>query len=180
MPHKVTLVSAVDHVTEEGRLIGAINTVFVRKTASGTRTYIGTNTDCVGVREAFLQNFPDVRARAEGKAALVIGAGGASRAAVYALWKWLGARKIYIVNRLESEAAAMIASFREADAFTGELVWVGSVEQARELETPVLVVGTVPDLVPMEEGEIVARDVVDCFLGGSRRGLCWRCVIIRS
>ena len=54
MPHKVALVPAVDAVTEEGRMIGAINTVFQRKSPSGEIRCIGTNTDCVGVREAFL------------------------------------------------------------------------------------------------------------------------------
>ncbi|KAH8712039.1 hypothetical protein GQ44DRAFT_812862, partial [Phaeosphaeriaceae sp. PMI808] len=57
MPYRVSL-NAVDAITEEARMIGAINTVFQRKSAIGEIQYIGTNTDCVGVREAFLQNCP--------------------------------------------------------------------------------------------------------------------------
>lgn len=60
MPHKATLVSAVDDVTDEGRMIGAINIVFQRKRPFGELRYIRTNTDYVGVHEVFLQGFPDI------------------------------------------------------------------------------------------------------------------------
>ncbi|KAH6866056.1 quinate dehydrogenase [Thelonectria olida] len=131
MPFKVSIMSSLDDVTEEGRVMGAINTVFLRRAADGSTRHIGTNTDCIGVREAFLQNFPEVSTKALGKPALVIGGGGACRAAVFALWKWLGA------------------------SFGGELVHVASIEQAAALEAPVLVVGTVPNFPPKEEGYIL-------------------------
>lgn len=93
MPHKVALISAVDEVTEESRVIGAINTVFVRRAADDSPRYVGTNIDCIGVKEAFLQNFPGVVSISAGKPALVIGAGGACRGAIYALWSgWAPAR----------------------------------------------------------------------------------------
>lgn len=169
MPYKVRMMSAVDEVTEEGRMIGAINTVFLRKSSDGSVRYIGTNTDCVGVREAFAQNFPDALTKAAGKPAMVIGGGGACRAAVYALWKWLGASRIYMVNRLESEVTLIMDSFK-AVGFTGELIHVSSVEQAASLETPVFVVGTVPDFPPKEPGEIMARSIVNHFLDRPEKG----------
>ncbi|KAJ5722020.1 NAD(P)-binding protein [Penicillium malachiteum] len=169
MPYKVTMMSAVDEVTNEGRMIGAINTVFLRKAADGSTRYIGTNTDCIGVREAFLQNFPDIISESTGKPALVIGGGGACRAAIYALWRWMGVKSIYMVNRLESEVRDIIDSFK-ATAFDAELIWVSSVDQAVALEAPVLVVGTVPDFPPKEEGEILARDIVQTFLDKEEKG----------
>ncbi|KAJ5930143.1 NAD(P)-binding protein [Penicillium verhagenii] len=169
MPYKVTLMSAVDDLTDEGRIIGAINTVFIRKTSDGRRRYIGTNTDCVGVREAFLQNYPGILSQSVGKPGLVNGGGGACRAAIYALWKWMGVSKIYIVNRLESEVKSIIDSFR-ATGFDGELVWVSSVEQAAALDAPVLCVGTVPDFPPVEDGEILARKIVETFLEKKEKG----------
>lgn len=169
MPYKVTMMSAVDEVTEEGRMIGAINTVFLRRGGDGTTRYIGTNTDCVGVREAFLQNFPGVMSQAAGKPAMVLGGGGACRAAIYALWKWLGASKIYMVNRLDSEVKAIMEAFK-ASGFGGELVHVSSVAQAEALEAPVLVVGTVPDFPPREPGEVLARDIVNTFLAKPDKG----------
>lgn len=169
MPYKVTMMSAVDEVTEDGRMVGAINTVFLRKGEDGRTKYIGTNTDCTGVREAFLQNFPAIQDIAAGRPALVIGGGGACRAAVYSLWKWFGVSKIYMVNRLESEVLAVIESFQEV-GFTGNLVWVGSEEQAHELDAPVLVVGTVPDFPPKEKGEILAKNISDVFLNKENKG----------
>lgn len=171
MPYKLAMISAVDEVTEEGRMIGAINTVFLRKDPKTHSTrYIGTNTDCVGVREAFLQNYPNILERSRGKPALLIGGGGASRAAIYSLWKWLGASKIYIVNRLDSEVEATMQAFAAAE-FPGELVHVRSVEEAEALEGPVLVVSAVPDFPPREPGEILAREIVDKFLEKPGKGV---------
>ncbi|KAJ5907391.1 NAD(P)-binding protein [Penicillium taxi] len=169
MPYKVSLLPAVDEVTEEGRMVGAINTVFLRRAADGSTRYIGTNTDTIGVRESFLQNCPGVLAQSAGKPALVIGGGGACRAAIYALWKWMGASKIYMVNRLESEVRAIMASFKEA-GLDAELIWVGSTEQAAALEAPTLIVGTVPDIPPKKEGEILAQKIVEIFLSSKTKG----------
>ncbi|KAI0880237.1 NAD(P)-binding protein [Annulohypoxylon maeteangense] len=169
MPYKVSMMSVVDEVTAEGKIIGAINTVFIRKAHDGSPRYIGTNTDCIGVRESFLQNFPDVLEHSTGKPGLVIGGGGACRSAIYALWKWLGASKIYLVNRIESEVTDMIQSLKTA-GFDGELIYVSSVEMAEGLEAPVLVVGTVPDFAPREEGEITARNIITTFLSKERKG----------
>lgn len=150
-------------------MIGAINTVFIRLGSDRKRKYIGTNTDCIGVREAFLQNYPDILERCTGKPALVIGGGGACRSAVYTLWKWLGASKVYLVNRIPEEVAAVISAFRET-GFEGELVHVSTLEQARGLETPVLVVGTVPDFPPTELGEVLVRGIVTEFLERGEKG----------
>ncbi|KAI2463021.1 NAD(P)-binding protein [Annulohypoxylon bovei var. microspora] len=169
MPYKVSMMSVVDEVTAEGKIIGAINTVFIRRAHDGSPRYIGTNTDCIGVRECFLQNFPDVLEHSTGKPGLVIGGGGACRSAIYALWKWLGTSKIYLVNRLESEVTDVIQSLRTA-GFDGELIHVSSVEMAETLEAPVLVVGTVPDFPPREEGEITARNIITTFLSKEIKG----------
>lgn len=169
MPHKVTFLSEVDDVTEEARMIGAINTIFIRADESGRRRYIGTNTDSIGVREAFLQNFPNLLATSTGRPALVIGGGGACRSSIYTLDKWLGASKIYLVNRLDAEVTAVIEEF-VGRGFKGEFVHVRSVEQAKGLETPTLVVSTVPDHPPKEAGELVARDITAHFLERPEKG----------
>jgi quinate dehydrogenase len=171
MPHKVTFLSEVDAVTEEAKVIGAINTVFKRKDANGKTRYIGTNTDCIGIRDAFLLNFPDVLPRSTGHPALIIGGGGACRSSVYALWKWMGASKIYLVNRFRDEVTDIISSFDACPEFTGTLVHVETVEQAKALESPVLIVGTVPDLIPKQPNEILARAVVMTFLEKESKGL---------
>jgi shikimate 5-dehydrogenase len=45
----------------------------------------------------------DEEGRGRGRLALVVSAGGASRAAVYALGVGLGCRTVYMINREESE-----------------------------------------------------------------------------
>ena len=169
MPYKVSLISAVDDVTVEGRKIGAINTVFLRQDPEGITRYIGTNTDCVGVREAFLQNFPNILEQSPGKPSMVIGAGGTCRAAIYALSEWFGASCIYLVDRLESEALAVIESF-EAAGIRAKLQWVSSERQAEQLQAPKLIVGTVPDFPANEPEEILAGKICDIFLNKSAKG----------
>jgi quinate dehydrogenase len=169
MPHKVAFTSEVDDLTEEGRMIGAINTVFIRLDEKGNKRYIGTNTDCIGIRESFYQNYPDILKTSVGKPALVQGGGGACRSAVYTLHKWLGASKIYLVNRLESEVAAMVEEFAER-GFGGELVHVKTLEIAKALEAPTVIVSTVPNFPPKEKGEVLARAIVTEFLKRKEKG----------
>ena len=170
MPHKVTFAQHVDDLTDEARAIGAINTVFLRRGMNGSVRYIGTNTDCIGVREAFLQNVPGIRAQSDGRPALVVGAGGACRAAIYALWRWMGSSQIYLVNRMKSEVQAVIAHFESTTGFMGELVHLETVDQAAKFETPILIIGCVPDLPPMERAEILARDIALIFLRRPEKG----------
>jgi quinate dehydrogenase len=83
MPYKVSLLSAVDAVTDEARTIGAINTVFLRKNPDNDSTrYIGTDTDTFSIRESFLQSFPRILGQCAARPALVIGGGGAAQSAV--------------------------------------------------------------------------------------------------
>jgi quinate dehydrogenase len=169
MPYKVKMMSEVDEVTDEGRIIGAINTVFLRKGADGSTRYIGTNTDTIGVREAFLQNTPKVCANAVGKPAMVIGAGGACRASIHALLEGLGASRVYLVNRYAHEVVDIIESFKST-GLKGEILHVETVEQAAKLETPALIVGCVPDFAPKEQCEITAREVATHFLSRPEKG----------
>lgn len=158
MPHKVTFIPLVDEITDEGTAIGAINTVFIRLNDSGQRRYIGTNTDCIGVRGAFLQNIATKEDLEFGKAqpALVIGGGGGCRSALYALHRWLGVNEIYIVNRDRSEVDDIIASFAKLPSFHASLRFVGDLSSAKSFPTPFFVVGTVPDCKPQSQGEITA------------------------
>lgn len=169
MPFKVSLLNQVDELTEEARIIGAINTVFLRSNAERRMRYIGTNTDCLGIRDAFLQCHPNVTRMSKGRPALIVGAGGACRAAIYALWKWLGTSKIYLVNRLDSEVATLMRSLSDV-GFQGEVLHVSSVEQAQTVLAPKLIVGCIPDFPPKTAGEILAKDIVDAFLLSSEKG----------
>src|SRR5258708_22370208 len=79
IPHKQMALSIVDRVEPLARRIGAINTVIVE--ADGSLE--GRNTDVYGFRESLHDSAPDWDP-AKGPA-VVLGAGGAARAAVAAL-----------------------------------------------------------------------------------------------
>ncbi|BFZ57540.1 3-dehydroquinate dehydratase (3-dehydroquinase) [Savitreella phatthalungensis] len=87
IPHKQAIMEMLDEVTPAAREIGAVNTI-VRL---GNGRLLGENTDWQGIVAA-LGHVPDR------DAALVLGAGGTARAAVFAL-RSMGFKSIYAVNR---------------------------------------------------------------------------------
>lgn len=99
IPHKENIVSCVDFQTEAAKKIGAINTLFWENGALG-----GTNTDTIGVLRA-ISTLMDPR----GKKALVLGAGGASRAAIYGLKS--AEAQVYIWNRTVGKAKQLAEEF---------------------------------------------------------------------
>jgi shikimate dehydrogenase len=94
IPHKGAVTPLVDWLDADARLADAVNTIVV-----DGGVLRGYNTDIVGVREAVLEAAGDDLA---GSAALVLGAGGAARAAAVALAR-LG-MEITIVNRTAAHA----------------------------------------------------------------------------
>jgi quinate dehydrogenase len=170
MPHKVAIIPHLDVLTPEGEAIGAINTIFLRSAPDGTRLLCGTNTDCIGIREAILQNISKEAAKnIEGKPGLVIGGGGTSRAAVYALKHFLGCSDIYLVNRDKSEVDQVIAECT-GKGFGSGLKYISSVAEAEKLEGPRVIVSAIPDFAPKSESEWTARRIIETMLGKREKG----------
>jgi shikimate dehydrogenase len=89
IPHKIEIMDYLDSISEEARLIGAVNTV---KNENGQ--LVGYNTDGIG----FLKSLTNNNIKIKDKTILLLGAGGAA----YAIGVTLsleGASKIYINNR---------------------------------------------------------------------------------
>ena len=104
VPHKETAMMFVDDVDSLAKRVGAINTIVITKDGS----LEGRNTDVFGFKEALNQNTgTDI---IKDGIAVVIGAGGASRAIVVALLE-LGAREIRIINRTLEKAELLAASW---------------------------------------------------------------------
>jgi shikimate dehydrogenase len=97
IPHKLQAMEIVDEVDEVARLIGAISCVVVRKDGS----LWGTNNDWRGFLGNLKQTVPDWRATAG--PAVVIGAGGGSRAICHALLSE-GVTELRLVNRTPARA----------------------------------------------------------------------------
>ncbi|RAL02198.1 shikimate dehydrogenase family protein [Aspergillus ibericus CBS 121593] len=166
MPWKVAIMPHLDDLTEDARQAGACNTIFIRPNPDGSRAYVGTNTDCIGIREALVQNSPNP-ADFHGKPALVVGGGGTARSAIYVMRKWLGASKIYIVNRDSAEVQAILDedNQRNPSADKAPLIPVTDPAVAQTLETPAAIVSGIPNYPPKTEEEIRARQVLQALLG---------------
>lgn len=97
VPHKEQVIPFLDHLTPEAQAIGAVNTIVVEEDG---RIW-GTNTDADG----FLNDLLAHDVQVEGEPVLVLGAGGAARAVVYALAR-AGAR-VTIANRTLGRAVEL-------------------------------------------------------------------------
>ena len=129
IPHKEQALRIVDHADARARRIGAISCVTVN--ADGSLT--GTNNDWYGFVENLREAFPGWRADAG--PAVVIGAGGASRAVVDALIHE-GAKEIRLINRTKARAESLAA------ALGGPVTVLGWDERHRALEGAALLVNT--------------------------------------
>jgi shikimate dehydrogenase len=101
IPHKQAVLPFLDDVDETAARLGAANTIAVEK-----NKLIGYNTDVIG----FLRGLEAAGISPSGKNIFVLGAGGAARAAVFALLK-TGAKKIFLCNRSAERAKALLAAF---------------------------------------------------------------------
>ena len=129
IPHKEQALRIVDHADARARRIGAISCVTVN--ADGSLT--GTNNDWYGFVENLREAFPGWRADAG--PAVVMGAGGASRAVVDALIHE-GAKEIRLINRTRARAEALAA------ALGGPVTVLGWDERHRALEGAALLFNT--------------------------------------
>jgi len=93
IPHKEAALAVADDATETARAVGAANTLTFRDGAIHA-----DNTDVTALRELL----PDLH----GRTALVLGAGGAARAAVHALVQG-GASDVMVHNRTAERAVAL-------------------------------------------------------------------------
>ncbi len=110
IPYKEKIIPLVSEVKHDAAVIGAINTVLIL----GGKTY-GYNTDWKGVYKPL--------EGAEGKIAVIIGAGGAAAAAAYAVS--MRGFQTYILNRHVSRAQELAARF---GAFAGPIEMLDSLK----------------------------------------------------
>lgn len=161
MPHKVSVLQHLDRVTPEAKAIGAVNTLYLRD-----GEWYGTNTDTIGIRDAFTLNLPvEVLRACEGRPGLVVGGGGTCRTAIYTLQR-MGCSRIYIINRDAEEVDTVL---RQYGPRANNVIHVTSVEQAQTLESPALVVSAIPDFTPSTTSEWIVRDILRYFLRESKQ-----------
>jgi shikimate dehydrogenase len=149
VPYKERVVPMVDRLTEEAQATGAVDTI----TREGPRL-VGHNTDVLGFRAALdalvgRQKMP--------KAAVVLGAGGGARAAVYALITG-GFQRVIVFNRHLHRAEGMVRHFGRSASHMElrAMPWHESVVEAELAKTKLLVNASAVSN-PAEESPIPAE-----------------------
>jgi shikimate dehydrogenase len=104
IPHKEKMFEICDEKTEIAIATKAVNTVIITK----DKKLIGDNSDGYGFLQNLKNTFPNFDLK--NKTAFIIGAGGASRAIIYALIA-SNVSKIYITNRSEYKALKIIEDY---------------------------------------------------------------------
>lgn len=99
IPHKQAVIPYLDGLTDRAKAVGAVNTLFWQD-----GKLLGDNTDVIGLVKP-LEAHRDAL-----KSALVLGAGGAARAACAAL-KELGVADVAVTNRTAAKAEQLAADF---------------------------------------------------------------------
>jgi shikimate dehydrogenase len=97
-PHKQAVLTLLDGVSEEVRVLGAVNTI-----VNDAGRLSGDNTDARGLARWMAGLSIDARDRP----ALILGAGGAARATVWALAQ-LGVSRIHLLNRTPARASQLV------------------------------------------------------------------------
>lgn len=114
LPHKEAALPHLDDLTQAARAIGAVNTVVNRE-----GRLRGENTDAPGLLAAL----EDAGGVPPGGLAVVLGAGGAARAAVWALRSQ--GREVRVVNRTLARAEALVRDLGGRAQAAGDVPWSG-------------------------------------------------------
>ncbi len=166
MPYKSTVMGQLDEVDELTTTLAACNTVCVA--ADGRLS--GTNVDWCGIAGSLSEFSLGLRLPST-RTALVIGAGGAARAAVYALSAKMGCRDIYVLNRDEQEVVDLQRDVNQRYVSRPHIIHVNSIHQTEALQTPTYIVGTVPDIPPITPDEKNLKMIFEVFLQRPTKGL---------
>ncbi|MCL7389865.1 MAG: shikimate dehydrogenase [Thaumarchaeota archaeon] len=153
IPYKVAIIKLLDVLDSTAKETRAVNTVVLKN-----NELIGYNTDVEGIKRSLL----DSRNTLDGRA-LIIGAGGAARAAVVAL-KNLGIKEIVIANRRIWRAAALVRMFKMNDL---EMKSVSLAEVGRYSRTSSIIINATPigmwprqDETPLSSNDIPGNSTV--------------------
>jgi len=103
IPYKEKIINYLDYVDEEAQDIGAVNTV-----VNNDGDLYGYNTDASGFIRMLKE---DGKFDIKGQKAIIIGAGGASKAVGFALCR-KGIKEIYIINRTPTRALELAELWR--------------------------------------------------------------------
>lgn len=143
IPHKLEVIGHLDRVSETASVVGAVNTI-----SWDSGELIGENTDVAGLTEAL----EAVRGGTiAGRRVLVLGAGGAARAAAWAA-ATAGAQSVAILARRPEAAGSMARDLKDAASERAiaicEIAAVEAGEERGTASSAEVVISTTPELGP--------------------------------
>jgi shikimate dehydrogenase len=121
VPHKVRIIPFLDELSREARLVGAVNTVELKR-----GSLIGHNTDGSGFLRSLRE---EARFDPRGKDFLCLGSGGAARAVCFSL-ALAGASRIQLWNRDASKADRLAREIRKRTGAEAVVIRESSLGQA--------------------------------------------------
>ena len=105
VPYKEKIIPFLDFLNEESKITGAVNTI-----AKQNDKLVGFNTDIFGIESCLNNQFGDTNLNN----VVLIGSGGAARAALYVLLN-KGIDNLTIINRTKSNVEKMLKRFSKFD-----------------------------------------------------------------
>ena len=117
VPFKEKIIEYLDSYTGTANATRAVNTVY-RKYKDGKYIAMGDNTDVYG----FEQTCPLKNYSKRGASALIIGAGGASKAIILGLFS-LNVRRLAIINRTREKAENLMSQIITPESFSEHYVY---------------------------------------------------------
>jgi shikimate dehydrogenase len=106
IPHKVAVMKHLDALSDEARIIGAVNTI---KMGKGGEELTGYNTDGMGALMALVDSDADPK----GKGVLILGSGGAARAIAVTLALEGGVESLTILGIAPREIETLVKDIKE-------------------------------------------------------------------
>ncbi|ODV78834.1 Pentafunctional AroM protein [Suhomyces tanzawaensis NRRL Y-17324] len=143
MPLKLDIKKYTDELSEAAKTIGAVNTVVPIEGKPGK--LLGDNTDWIGINNSFTRfGVPSIEyADVNG---LVVGGGGTSRAAAFALHK-MGCKTIYMINR----TASKLVEIKELLPANFNIEILSSDSELAQAKPISLIVSCIPASAPIDE-----------------------------
>lgn len=143
MPLKLDIMKYVTELSDSASVIGAVNTVVALDGKPGE--YLGDNTDWYGITNSFIRHGVPAIGNSD-ICGLVVGGGGTSRAAAYAL-NQIGCKKIYMVNRTSSK----LHEIKKLLPAEYNIEVLETIEQVEAAEAVSLIVSCVPADRPLDD-----------------------------
>lgn len=146
IPLKLDFMPLVDDLTPAAKVIGAVNTIIPMPDTADLngRRLVGDNTDWKGMVHALKAS--GVEHVHKNAPAVVVGTGGTTRAAVYAL-NFLGFSPVYIAGRDELKASSLASDF--PDEFNLKVI-TGSTKMEELPQHVAVIISTIPADTPIE------------------------------